>query len=415
MRLPTASTLWLAQRCAASHALPWVRTTSRASDRGTAVHRFLEVAPQVGRERALAQMPDEWRDFCAQIDLAQVPEGRREVAFAWPAIPGPVLCLGHGHGRDYERWLLAEIERRGLPEAAGWPWIFGTADVVHDHPALIADYKTGWPGPAKESPQLKFLALCLHEVLEKERVEIAHLRVVEDRIWWDRAELGLFDWPVIEEEVRTTVAQVAAAHQQVDNMRSAVGAWTQHHWPGAGIDVHPGEHCTRCPAATRCPATRALARDVAPLLTSDRLAADRTVVGGSLEEQDGRTLAGAWTFYRRLKVLVGLLEDELRRHAEVEPFPGSEPGKVVRIIEKPVERIDSRVALPILQERLGDEAASCVSTTKTAIIRTAGTRSARAIIDEIRSRGGISTTTRRELREVEQEQPALPAEGAQES
>jgi hypothetical protein len=45
MRLPTASSLWLAAACPASHVLPWSGEVRPEMERGTVVHRFLEQLP----------------------------------------------------------------------------------------------------------------------------------------------------------------------------------------------------------------------------------------------------------------------------------------------------------------------------------------------------------------------------------
>lgn len=402
MRLPTASSLALAAACPASHALPWTKEVSPAMSRGTAVHRFLERLPEIGRERALAEAPEEVRDLCASIDPEQVPKALgREVAYAWHAETGEVVMLGAGIGRNYAAALLGARDRvdpPALDRDPAQPWIYGTADVVAVGPE-VDDYKVTdnafdeesllrRPG---EAPQLRFLGLCVGRTAEAGAVTVAHLRVGSDgRIWRDSATLSRFDMAVIEDELRALVHAVRAAAAQVD--------------AGSSPDVAPGSHCSRCPAAPRCPATNALSREIGA-----RLAMARHLAEESIEISDPGPV---WLWLKRARAFLDLLDEELRRRARIEPIalPG---GREVREVEMPKEFLVGSVAYDVARERLGDETArSLIKIGKTDLTKAAGgAKAARALLEEIRGRGGAETRIDKHIREVAVEAPA-PTEDA---
>lgn len=409
MRLPTASSLDLAAACPASHVLPQIRTTTEAMLRGTAVHHFLEQMPQVGRDRALAEVPDEHRALCEAIDPAEVPEGDREIAYAWNVDTGEVRRLGH-------------IEHRAYPRLEG-RWIFGTADVVSvDHGSFVCpecgpcvaadedgccatcgvdivstppsvqvlDYKVtdvphdeqGLLNPTRRSLQLRVLALMVmrHFNAEAERrggegvevVESAHLRVTSSgRIEPDRATLGFFDWPVIEEEVRQVLSRVQAEH----------------------AEATPGPHCGLCPCIARCPATTALISTVGQM---------------NPEPEDWTDPGIAWLWLQQAEALVRALRAELMRRAAVAPIPLPD-GSVLASVEELRERLDPRVVWAVLTNELGeDQAWAALGTSKSAIQRVMGPgtgASFRSILTEIRYRGGANLIPSSRLQVVKNSSP----------
>lgn len=386
VRLPTASSLALAAACPASHALPWAREVSGAMSRGTAVHKFLERLPEVGRERALEEVPEEHREICAAIDPAQVPDGAREVAYAWHAVTGEVVPLGAGWNRQYTRAIVAA----GRDPAE--PWIYGTADVEAYGPE-VDDYKVTdnaydeasllrRPG---EAPQLRFLGLCVGRRSSAGGVTVAHLRVASDgKIWRDAAHLSRFDLAVVEEELGATVRAVRAAGAQVA--------------AGRAPDVTPGDHCKLCPAAAGCPATTALARQVARLV-----GADARLLG---REQ----AAAAWAFLGRVEAWAKLLRAEIQRAARCAPIPLPD-GQELREVPVEKEFLRGAVAYDVLRERLGEEAArALLKVNKGDVTKAAGgAKAARALLEEIRARGGTEIRVEHQVKEVAAPAPTVAA------
>lgn len=437
MRLPTASSLWLASLCPASHILPQTRLTSPEMARGTAVHRYLERLPEVGRARALDEVPPEHREMCERIDPAQVPQGEREAAYAWNVDTGEVVWLGNGIGRDYTAALRRRLEEhaqgqvvrdegtgqqrhgndagadgrsrpRGIGEVPPAPeqeegeaathragtdvrgrWIFGTADVVEtDGPApVVSDYKvTDVPidgnsllKPAGQSHQLRFLALAVARLTGADAVEVAHLRVGGDgRIdGSDRAGLGYFDLAQVGEEVRGIVAGVERAAAQ------------------AQPDLSPGDHCRFCPAAQRCPSTRAL-------------------IGQLIEDLDMAPLpviadAVAWQWVKEARAALDLLDQELRRRAALMPIHLPD-GREVREVEVEQRRLDPRVTFDVMRDAYGRGASwQAMETSKAAVQRvTGGGAGLRSVLKEIEARGGVQLTTVRRVVEVAPEPGGRP-------
>ncbi|MFN7132242.1 MAG: DUF2800 domain-containing protein, partial [Myxococcales bacterium] len=190
MNVLSASRLHRASKCPASMALPWVESTSPDSERGTLVHRFLEVCALRGREAALAEMPGSVRDLCESIDLTQMPIGRGfepEVKFAFDLATGKARRLASQGARDYS--------------AASETEVVGTADVVgvFDGEVYVADYKVGFGHDAytpavERNAQLKFLVLaaCRESGVESARAQILHIRDSGD-VWVEQARWDVFD------------------------------------------------------------------------------------------------------------------------------------------------------------------------------------------------------------------------------
>ena len=427
MRLPTASSLWLADLCPASHTQPQTVIVNESMVHGKEVHRYLERLPEVGRARALDEVPPEHREMCERIDPAQVPQGEREAAYAWNVDTGEVVWLGNGIGRDYTAALRRKLEERDgsadqeamhragqgggaaaqarLHEGGGRPvvakgdheaaaaqpvgrWIFGTADVVEvDGPApAVSDYKVtdvpidarGLLKPAAQSHQLRFLALAVARMTGADAVEVAHLRVGSDgRIdGSDRAGLGYFDLAQVEEEVRGIVAGVERAAAQ------------------AQPDLSPGEHCRFCSAAQRCPSTATLIREV----DLEMALAQRPV------NED----AHAWVWLKAARAALDLLDQELRRRAALAPIRLPD-GREVREVEVEQRQLDARTTFGVMRDAYGTARAwQAMETSKAAIQRvTGGGAGLRSVLKEIEARGGATLTTVKRVMEVAPE-PAEP-------
>lgn len=77
MPAPTGSSLERARDCPASHALPQIRESGKAAERGTEIHDYLRAVlmhPDA-RDELLAQVPAEYRAVCTQIDVDAILNG----------------------------------------------------------------------------------------------------------------------------------------------------------------------------------------------------------------------------------------------------------------------------------------------------------------------------------------------------
>ena len=228
---PSASGLPRAFRCHASLTLPQVRSGGTAfAHKGTAVHKFLEDVPRLGREAALAAIEDESaRLLCEALDVERLPLGdgisyAAEVAYSLDLVMGTATEVGRGIGRAY-------------PDDGG---LHGTADLValssDGATAIVLDAKTGhgWMPSAAESEQLKMLALMACRAHGASKARVAHLHLRDDgSVWTDWAELSAEDLARFESEITDLLGVTRVGAPAVE------GGW-----------------CRYCPAFSACPADR---------------------------------------------------------------------------------------------------------------------------------------------------------------
>lgn len=362
MPRPTASSLWLAELCPASHVLPQIRVTTAAQSRGSWVHKYLELAPQIGQEAALGQLPEEYRELCAEFSPESIPQGQREVAISYDLEAGCGMVLGNLH-REYP----------DAPHLA-----CGTIDVLDVQSHAVWDYKTGHPGPAAESVQLLFLGLAAARAFYWLYVEVGHLRAQDGRLRPDSVVLQAID--------------LAAAHQRIARVYQRYEETKAQ----AAPDVHPGDHCAMCAAAPACPATYALTRQINEALSPP----DR-----DLRELVTSDPAMAARFLKRVDTFADLVRAELRRQAAVAPIDLGN-GKELRLVPVDKSRIDGKIGLPVLRDLLGDRADAACSVTKTALAKVAGKGAAQVLLDRLRNAGALIETEEQHLREVKKEDAA---------
>lgn len=247
MRLITASSFARAQACAASQVLPRVyEPPSTAADVGTAVHRYVQRLAEVGREAALAEVPDEWRARCARIDTTALPHASGgyavEVALAW--------APDTGEGRE----LARNVEGRGVYQGLdGGAYVAGTADLVGvtADAVVVLDVKTGHgylPEPSR-SAQLRGLAVMAAAAYGRTSAVVGYVLLRDDtpRVWTEALD-GL---------------ELASERETLREMRHRVarlwGRWARPSVANPLVpDVAIGDHCRYCPALRACPAYTSL-------------------------------------------------------------------------------------------------------------------------------------------------------------
>lgn len=326
----TASKLELLERCPAAAALPAVWTESTDDQiAGTARHRYLERAPAIGRDAALAEVDEAWRAQCEAIDVTEVPAGTAELAYAYDVATDTARLLGQWIGRAYE---------------VGPTEVSGTVDLVceptPDRPRwLVVDWKGDEEVErAAVNVQLGHYALCVARVHDLEEVDVAIGNIGHGgAIRWDRATLGPF-------ELGAIAARVGAAWAAVQAARELVAA-------GRTPDVATGLHCRRCPAMPVCPAMVTLVRE---LDTTAQAAAPEIV--SSLVCLPDEAAGRAWVRVQLFEELVANMKASLRARAETRPLPLPDGSRLVAV-EVPRRSVVLDKALPLLRERFGAEQA----------------------------------------------------------
>jgi hypothetical protein len=398
MSVVTASSLDRVFQCAAAAALPTVRSPNAYGDRGSAVHHFLErIGAGMSAEGALDLVEDdEHRALCAAIDLARLPRGTApEVAFAYDVAKGTARELGRQLRRQYP--ALSPTELPGTGDAVG---VSGSA-------VFVGDFKSGFiVTPAKDSVQLRFLALCAARAYDREEAVVEIVRIRENgSVFRDPAEFDALDLDAFAVELEEVMAKVR--YQQ-----ASVAA-------GLMPDVVEGEHCRWCPAWSSCPAKASALVRVASGEALEPLA--------SLLPLSPEMAGVAWVRCRESHRLLERIERAC--YAALDEY-GSLPlpsGRELRRVTEPGnEVLDGRVVFAVVREQLDQdvaEGAIAIEATKAGLERALKAASAagkipprgraaaeRRVLEAVRERGGASNPMTTRLVQMDRAQaPAIEA------
>ncbi len=381
--LLTASGLERAAVCPPSCALPAVRgETSEAAERGTALHQFLANVGAMGRDEALRQVPDEWRESAAVIPVDALPlgQGLAEVPFAFDTLTKEARLL-KATGRDYRD--LGPFEIAGTAD-----WVGLTPDRV-----VVLDYKSGRNvTPARINPQLRFYALCAARVYNRDAATVGAVYLREgDPPWFDLAELDAFDLDAVAAEVADIHGRVVHAQELLNQ--------------GITPDVTVSEHCRYCNAYNSCPAKTGLIRYAAtPQLAEQRI---QSFMPDRVDE--------AYALYKGLAEVVKRAGAQFFMYArEVGPIRTGN-GKLLGPVTTTRETVtDARKARDLMRDGFGQELADIAvepETSKTAIegaLKAHGVPPAgrRAFLDLLRAEGAITSKTTETVKEYEPKEPA---------
>lgn len=233
----TASALHRYEACPPSYSLPWVYEPPDAPTEGGSVkHLFVVEAVILGREKALANVPAEWRAECAAIDVEATPHATGgyvfEVAFAYEVANDAAVELARGvKDRSVYEGVDGETQMGGIADLVG----------LTDDAVVILDLKTGWkwlPRP-KESLQLLFLALAAARAYGRSKAYVGWIRLVDSTPRLVVDALDSFDL----EEARDRILRLRRRAQTFE--------WLQQK-PTARVDVTIGPHCKYCPGLRGC-------------------------------------------------------------------------------------------------------------------------------------------------------------------
>jgi len=236
MKLPTASKLGLASKCAGSHVLDWHDKPGPAAKVGKRIHKYLELAMEDKTVDFIdLKIPPYLRKVCAKIDVralqASLIDITTEVSYAWHYERMQSTILGAKLDRDYK---LGAYD------------IAGTADVVASngrYPVVI-DFKTGRSiGPVKDAWQMRLLAMQVGVYLGAERVEARAVYIdprygeIREQQSHDVHTFDAIDFGVDGLEVKEIVSNIDTASKTLLPM------------------LRPGTHCDTmwCPARKVCP------------------------------------------------------------------------------------------------------------------------------------------------------------------
>lgn len=323
MRLPSASGLQRAFACPASRFLPRVTKPSTVdARRGTAVHKFLEECGEMGRERALERVPEEYRDHAAAIDMERMPIGdgvsfAAEVALAWDCETGDARELARGKGRE-EAYADAKPTE-----------FVGTLDLLGltDDSVVVMDPKTGWgwTPPAAVNWQLRFAAIAATTVYGKTRARVAIVKLREDGSpWFDWHEVEALDLAVYAAELRDLGREILAGQ------------------PSVVLSAVEGEHCAYCPSFAHCPAKARLAVS----LGAGSIAEDVTAA------LTPETAAKAWERIKLARAVLKEVEAKLEEYALNSPVTLTD-GQVLGPVESESDDIDDEKAAKVLDAHYG--------------------------------------------------------------
>lgn len=345
-RILTASSLQRYAVCPASAVLPRAESVNERAHRGHVIHAFLENVPKIGREEALAAVPEEYRDACAVIDVDALPldalRFAQEVTFAYDVATGRAREIGRGLTREQAYADLKSTE------------IGGTADVVglsaDGRTVVVLDFKTGRTeiAAAERNWQLLFLAIASSRAYGAIDARVGLIHIPEDGLpWYDAATLDAFDVDAGAVDLRKLFDRVEASARAVEEGR-----------PPSAVT---GEHCRYCPCLAYCPAQTALVRQMA----ADPEVAD---LDRPVTVQDA---ARAYEKVKALKAALRRVEQNLYTFAAAHPIPLPN-GMVLGPVESSREGVDGEIARRVLAELYGQATAdrACEwSTSKAAIER----------------------------------------------
>jgi hypothetical protein len=232
--------------CPTSAALPRASHESIYSERGNAIHSFIEAVVAIGRDAALLTVPDDWRSTCERLNLEGLDEHLNliaEVALAYDVSHDTARELGRGAGRAYHDVTIDELP--------------ATLDIVGVRVlpdgrkrGFVVDWKTGWTTRKKISnvQQLDVGALLVARAYGCDVVEVQLIHVFEDKEPWvqrrviEGFEIDLFA-ATVADVYRAAMLQRDRFEQKIPAKEFNTGAW-----------------CDGCNSREFCPAQVSLVR-----------------------------------------------------------------------------------------------------------------------------------------------------------
>jgi hypothetical protein len=374
--------------CVPSTCLPSARHSTPEASQGIAIHAFIQVASDVGRDKAVALFRESprWRehaDACESIDVDSLPtELAHEVAFAYNIPTGRARELGRNIGRNYAEHGLTEDD---IPI---------TIDVVGVAPdrVFVGDYKSGYGDvtPAKTNRQLGLGALCASRVYDRTAATVEIIKPGKNgsKPYHDRASLDIFEIDGLAAELRALVGKRKRALTVIAE--------------GKTPEVREGPWCRYCPSYSYCPAKTSLAVRMG---TGDEIKAMQNEL---TVETAGRVYARAKHAQQFLDKIFGAIYG-MAKNSPIEYAPGRMLGEQLK---RGNEKLDGDVVYEVVKLLHSQEVADAAvkrTATKTALTDALRGKVAklapamREVLEKVREHGG----SRREesMRVVEYPKP----------
>jgi hypothetical protein len=360
VRVPSASSLPLVSVCAPSAVLPAVRHVNHQSVMGDALHDHMRDRSALGIDEAMRRIGDLAKRYNLDEREAGIFAARCR-SFEWVPPGGSFgevgLCLREDGSVVRVKGSKGQYEMPDDAVTAGtldvfWaePTPLDLSDPAHPrcHPGSVlwvVDYKSGddsYVHPVESNAQLAAQAVLAARFTGATQVVPAILFIRKGQGEWDApdAAWGPKRLEAAEKQIRETVNRVRLEKAALDR--------------GDPLHLVEGPHCEWCPAKTRCPAHTGIFKQIlagsvpwgdAPLSAEERVwLAERLSMIESIGKK-GRALLRADV---DVNGPVSLSDGNIW---------GPVPGKQTQIVGK--------VALPILQESLGELAEQAVETNVT--------------------------------------------------
>lgn len=324
--------------CPPRAALPQCRTSGRAAERGTELHRFAEMCTLYPerREQFLAEVPEEWRDTAKNMDLSNAYselDGTKmlcEIAYVVNVKERTARCLGTGIDRKYEQF--------GPLGTYDIPLTIDLEDTVLGGIPTEQDYKSGqYVGDPAEHFQRKLsaAALMFHHGTSEAVSRICY-------IWEDgTTKLDGCEFTLIDAWETCDVMVEAIDRVVADKAKLAAGQIPT---------VYPDRErqCKYCDAFNLCPYWNNLISG----------ASDRLAMAPKLDEVPAEE-KGRWMDYVKdvLKVATAL-EETLKEHAKREPLPIDDKWEFSLAKKKGRSYFDAAAARGLLVTLLGQDGMS---------------------------------------------------------
>lgn len=381
--------------CSSSVALPHAHHESEWTEQGSVLHFFLESCSSSDRETALAAVPDDYRDACAELNLEGLDahlDLAAEVAFAYDYETDSARELGRGVGRIYDDVKPTEIPCtldvvgvRTLPSG-----------VVR---GLYADWKTGWQNrrAISDVTQIDFGALCIARAYGCDLVEGQLIHVHEDFApWVQRKVMEGFELDAFASLIRERAREWSELRAK---------------YQGGLVprDFNTGPHCEGCPAREWCPAQSTMLRSV---LSKDLF--DGALRMTPIPES---ALVDVWNQIHAAQSVLSLLKSKLMAIAATRPVKlgRTETGEIrwlMKVITEGNEKLDGEAVFDVVAELHGEDAAYAATeivtskklleeTLKTTVPRGQKAAALRVVLDRLRKSGGATRKIGSKIVEVE--------------
>lgn len=386
--------------CAASAVLPAVDEIEPIGTRGRAVHAFLQEYPTSGRDEALVAAPDEWRDYCAALDLTGLEDllatdGGAEIAIAVNVRTWTARELGRGGDRPYADVTVDEVPCQL------------DASRVAGRRGLVVDYKSGY-GRKLAEWQLRNGALAASLLWDLNDVEVQQINVSDGKPWIRRARLRAMDLLAVKSDL-------ADVHARAMEQRRIM--WER----GMPDRFAIGDHCRYCPGRRVCPAQTTQIRYALTELVKLRL---------DLEPLDEATVVELRPKVKSALKALHLLDKQIDDYAAANgplylggPDAAGNHHWYGEVLTEGNEKLDPRISEQVVTELLGPEVArkALRSTITKGDLETAirsvskrgmGAKNIALVLNTIRARGGSRRKTSITVEEMITKIRAAPARPA---